>query len=242
MNAAESDRCVIFGFHLNFSSTFLPHHTSGARPHADFLSPEPPGVHGAPGEGGGVGVAPAVRRLELPMEAVPTDERVVPKAAARQVLPGAAPGADGGQPGVGAVHAHGRGEDVLVEKARFQRARTEGGKEGRRAPCSASPVAQMKVCVCVNARRLDAWGEKPHLAADQPPISHHFMDSAESVMFVTDLTFFLSSFLLFLGQVVISAKLGCKFDPDWCVLARRNHAWKTQAGGGGGGVLPNLWK
>lgn len=126
MNAAESNRCVIFGFHLNFSP-FLPHHTSGARPHADFVYPEPPAVHGAPGESGGVGVAPAVRRLVLPMEAVPTDERVVPKAGARQVLPGAAPGAEGGQSGVGAVHAHVDGVDVVLEKASLSAGPDRGG-------------------------------------------------------------------------------------------------------------------
>lgn len=136
---------------------FLPHRPPWAHAHADFLSPEPPAVHGGPGEGGGVGVAASVRRLELPtVEAVPTDdERVVPKTRTRQVRPGSAPGADGGQPVVRAVQAHVCRS--LVEKKRaflfsclsffffgfvlFQRPPTEG-----RAPSSASPVAQMKVC------------------------------------------------------------------------------------------------
>lgn len=39
--------------------------------------------------------------------------------------------------------------------------------------------------LCVNRRKLDAFGEKPHLAVDEPPVSHDFMDSAESVMLAT---------------------------------------------------------
>lgn len=76
-------------------------------------------MHGGPGEVGGVGVSPAVRRLVLPVEAVPTDEHVVPKARARQVLPGSAPGADGGQFGIGAVHAHVYGVDLFLEEEEF---------------------------------------------------------------------------------------------------------------------------
>lgn len=63
----------------------------------------------------------------------------------------------------------------------------------------------------MNTRRLDAFGEKPHLAADQPLISHHFMDSAESVVLATDVTF--SFFLSFIFSqiliVLIRAELGC---------------------------------
>lgn len=76
-------------------------------------------MHGGPGEGGGVGVSPAVRRLVFPMEAVTTDERVVPKARTRQVLPGTAPVADGGQFGIGAVHAHVDGVDLFMGKKSF---------------------------------------------------------------------------------------------------------------------------
>lgn len=94
-------------------------------------------MHGGPGEAGGVGVAPAVRRLE----AVATDEHVVPKARS-QVLPGAAPGADRVEPGVGAVGAHVHGGVALMGKKRF----SAGPSRGRTPGLAARPVAQMKVC------------------------------------------------------------------------------------------------
>lgn len=120
---------------------FVPHCTSLAHTHADFLPPEPPAVHGGPGEAGGVGVAPAVRRLEVPMEAVATDEHVVPKART-QVLPGAAPGADRVEPGVGAVGAHVDGAVVFMGEKRFPAGPCRGTSPG----LAARPVAQMKVC------------------------------------------------------------------------------------------------
>lgn len=120
---------------------FVPHCTSLAHTHADFLPPEPPAVHGGPGEAGGVGVAPAVRRLEVPMEAVATDEHVVPKART-QVLPGAAPWADRVEPGVGAVGAHVDGAVVFMEEKRFPAGPCRGTSPG----LAARPVAQMKVC------------------------------------------------------------------------------------------------
>lgn len=98
-------------------------------------------MHGGPGEGGGVGVAPAVRRLEVPMEAVATDEHVVPKAGT-QVLPGAAPGADGVEPGVGAVGAHVDGAGVFME----QSCSSPGPSRATSPGLAARPVAQMKVC------------------------------------------------------------------------------------------------
>lgn len=138
-------------------------------------------MRGGPGEGGGVVVTPAVRRLVLPMEAVPTDEHVVPKARTRQVLPGTAPGTDGGQFGIGAVHAHVYGVDLFMKKKSFS-----AGPYGRQGSLLRDSCCADEGLLCVSRRKLDAFGEKPHLAVDQPPISHDFVDSAESVMLAID--------------------------------------------------------
>lgn len=139
-----------------------------ARTHADFLSPEPSAVHGGPGVGGGVGVAAAVRSLEVPMEAVATDEHVVPKART-QVLPGAAPGADSVEPAVGAVGAHVYGVVVFMGKKRF----CPGPSRGR------TPALRASCCADEGLLRIDGscwtrFGEKPHLDVDQPLSSHHY--------------------------------------------------------------------
>lgn len=159
-------------------------------------------MHGGPGDGGGVDVALAVRRLALPEEAVTTGEQVVPKARTRQVLPGTAPVADGGQFGIGAVHAHVYGVDWLMEKKSFFSGPMQ--KAGLRPPVSCCADEGL---LCVNRRKLDAFGEKPHLAVDQPPSSLDFMHSAESVMSATVFDFFLK----FLSPIII----------------REEHAWRS---------------
>lgn len=76
--------------------------SSPAGAHAHLLPAEPAAVHGAPGKGGGVGVAPAAAVLVLCLEAVPSaEENVVP-----QILTRTASLAESRQPRVGAVHAH----------------------------------------------------------------------------------------------------------------------------------------
>lgn len=73
-------------------SNVSPHSTStSAAAAADFHRPEPPAVHGAPGEGG-VGVPSAV--LEV-LEAVPTGEHLTSKASARQIRSRVTPRAHG---------------------------------------------------------------------------------------------------------------------------------------------------
>ena len=83
-------------------SNVSPHSTSASSAAADFHRPEPPAVHGAPGEGG-VGVPSAV--LEV-LEAVPTGEHLVSKGPARQIRSRVTPRAHGVQFRVGAVHTH----------------------------------------------------------------------------------------------------------------------------------------
>lgn len=131
------------------------------------------------------------------MEAVPTGQQVVPKAPTRQVLSGTAPGDEGGQFGIGAVQAHVYGEGLVLEKKSFSASPRRRQGSLIRVACCADKGPQ-----CVNRRKLDAFAEKPHLAVDQTPISHGFMNSAKSVTLapVFPFFFFFLSFFFF-GQI-----------------------------------------
>lgn len=81
LSAMKSSRCL-----QSFVVFFLPRFTARNLGNLHFLPTETPAVRGGPGEAGGVGVSPAVRRLVISMEAVSTDEPVVSESRTRQIL------------------------------------------------------------------------------------------------------------------------------------------------------------
>lgn len=84
----------------------LPYSSAATQANLNFLPSETPAVHGGPGEAGGVGVSPAVRRLVLSIVAVSTDEHVVPETWARQIWSRITSWAHVGQSLIGTVQTH----------------------------------------------------------------------------------------------------------------------------------------